>query len=72
MPTDFAGRQLGEILVQNADFGAACRLARGVGRGPQVWRSRGGDHAGLGGVVVVVDDVAELIHEAGHDVGAHA
>ena len=46
-------------------------FARGVRRGPQVGGRRGGDHAGFGGVVVVVDDVAELVHEPGDDVGPH-
>ena len=46
-------------------------FSRGVRRGAQVGGRRGGDHAGFGGVVVVVEDVAELVHEPGDDVGAH-
>ena len=70
LPTSPVGTSL-EILVQDPDFGAAGGRARGVGRGAQVLRRRRRDHAGLGGVVVVVDDVAELIHELDHDVGTH-
>ena len=69
--SDLAGGYLGEIGVEDADLGAHGRPARRVGRGAQVGRCGGGDHAGLGGVVVVVDDVAELVHELDDDVRAH-
>ena len=68
---DLTAGHLVEIAVQDSDFGAPGGLARGVGRGAQVLRGRRGDHAGLCGVVVVVDDVTELVHELGDDVGAH-
>src|SRR6185312_9283457 len=60
-----------EITVQDSYFSAPSGLARSVGRGTEVLRGRRGDHAGLCGVVVVVDDVTELIHELGDDIGTH-
>src|SRR6202012_2367352 len=69
--TDFTGGHLFEIVVEYSYFGPDRGLARGVRRCPQVDGGGGGDHAGFGGVVVVVDDVAELVHEPGDDVGTH-
>jgi hypothetical protein len=66
-----AGGQFVEFRVQDPDFGSTRGPARGLGRRPQVGRCGGGDHAGLGGVVVVVDHVTELVHERGDDVGPH-
>ena len=69
---DLAGGHLVEFGVQDPDFGSDCGPARRVGGRPQVLRGRGGDHACLGGVVVVVDHVAELVHERDDDVGSHS
>ncbi len=68
---DLALRHFVEFLVQDPDFGSFGGAARGVGCGTQVCRRRGGDHPGLGRVVVVVDHVAESVHERDDDVGAH-
>src|SRR5205085_1275345 len=62
---DLSGGHRAMVAVENANLGAYSGFSRSVGRGAQIRRCRGGDHAGFGGVVVVVEDVPELVHEFG-------
>jgi hypothetical protein len=51
-------RQLVQIVVEDANLGAARGFSGGLGTSAQgLWRCRR-DHTGLGGVAVVVDHVA--------------
>ena len=63
-PADLAGRQLVPLVVDDAQLGAADRPPGGVRGDPQVGGDGHADLAGLGGVVAVVHDVAEPVHEA--------
>ena len=71
---DLADLSVGHLAVvggEDAQLGTVGGSARGVRRRAQVCGGGGGDHARFGGVVVVVDDVAELVHEGGDHVRAH-
>ena len=68
---DLAGGKFAQFSVENQEFSSAGRSTCGVRGSTQVLRSGGGDHSGFGGVVVVVDDVAETVHELYDDVRAH-
>ena len=62
-PADLALGHVPPLVVDDAQVGADDRAAGGVGRDPQVGGGGRADQAGLGGVVAVVDDVAEAVHE---------
>ena len=68
---DFATRRHLELFVKNSNFRAVHGLSGGFRCCSQVLGRSGRDHARLCGVVIVVDHVAELVHERGHHLGPH-
>ena len=68
----FADGQLVEVVVEDPYLGTGCGPAGSVCRSAQVRRCRRTDQARLGGVVAVVDHIAEPVHETDDGVGPHS
>src|SRR3954470_2343547 len=69
--TNPARGQVVKIIVENAYYRTRDRGSGSVGSRPEItWRSRR-NHSGFSRVVVVVDNVAEPVHERRDDVGPH-